>query len=695
MATSDTVEIVRVPTLVRYLRMDVLEELSFKLNPRHNMKDFRYLAGLMNYNYGMVKNLERQKNPTTYLLSEWDMSHAANGEAKTVGDLIELLKQMKRDDAVEILRPFEFTDVLPKPALNNLNSGSNIPHDLSGVRPVGLLFGEYASGDLNEKRPAQENEYPYNGNLYSSGIFDNCIGDDERSRPNYQEFLSNIGSPMTSELRPQAQSYPLQNGLPHGEINRTMQPPHTPPSFPPEVPSRPGFRPYQEFLANIQHTVIHNIGSPLASEPRPPVRSSNLQNGSLHDVANGTIKATHVQPSFIPEIPSRPAVSDKVALVIGNQQYECEKLQGLVYSEKDAFDVTQALSELGFKVVSLVNLSLSEMRIAVLTFCRLLGKGVYGVLYYAGHGYEDSGKNYLLPVDSDLKYNRQDSLCAQEILETMQTCETALNLLIIDACRLRMPTNRGSVENEFKRGRRGNNIFAYSCCTQHEAYEEPGQSNGLYALHLLRHIRRDERIERILMDVARDVSMASNRNLIQRPCHESDAVLDCRLADKFSPSNLPEEYEERRDLWMHAHCLPKVIPPIRKDGIVISFEYIKLFSNVLEVRIEATNATPFARHEVVMDFSVPTPVKADLCHISGDFLAENGGILRQRVRLSRLQKLQDPIEVTFKMMYTIDEEVIDWQVPVRLGCPLVSSVFVQWDWWITCGRLPGLKCTQV
>ena len=46
--------------------------------------------------------------------------------------------------------------------------------------------------------------------------------------------------------------------------------------------------------------------------------------------------------------------------------------------------------------------------------------------------------------------------------------------------------------------------FVLHCsCTQHEAYEEPGQSNGLYALHLLRHIRRDERIERILMDVAR------------------------------------------------------------------------------------------------------------------------------------------------------------------------------------------------
>jgi len=43
-------------------------------------------------------------------------------------------------------------------------------------------------------------------------------------------------------------------------------------------------------------------------------------------------------------------VSDKVALVIGNQQYECDKLKGLFYSEKDAYDVAQALYALGFKV---------------------------------------------------------------------------------------------------------------------------------------------------------------------------------------------------------------------------------------------------------------------------------------------------------------------------------------------------------
>ena len=56
---------------------------------------------------------------------------------------------------------------------------------------------------------------------------------------------------------------------------------------------------------------------------------------------------------------------------------------------------------------------------------------------------------------------------------------------------------------------------------------------------------------------------------------------------------------------------------------------------------------------------------------------------------------QDPLVVTFKIFYRMDDETKDWQCPVRLGCPLVSSVFVQWDWWITCGRLPGVKCTQV
>ena len=51
-----------------------------------------------------------------------------------------------------------------------------------------------------------------------------------------------------------------------------------------------------------------------------------------------------------------------------------------------------------------------------------------------------------------------------------------------------------------------------------------------------------------------DVSRASSRNLIQRPCHESDAVADCRLTDPIVPDLLPEEFGERMKLWNQAHC---------------------------------------------------------------------------------------------------------------------------------------------
>ena len=51
--------------------------------------------------------------------------------------------------------------------------------------------------------------------------------------------------------------------------------------------------------------------------------------------------------------------------------------------------------------------------------------------------------------------------------------------------------------------------------------------------------------------------------------------------------------------------LPDVIQPIRRDGIVISFEYRRVFSNVMDITIIACNTNPVPLHEVVMDFKVP------------------------------------------------------------------------------------------
>ena len=65
------------------------------------------------------------------------------------------------------------------------------------------------------------------------------------------------------------------------------------------------------------------------------------------------------------------------------------------------------------------------------------GEGVYAVFYYAGHGYEEGGENYLMPIDATINYNPNESIRAQEFLQEMQSCNTLLNLIIIDACRIR------------------------------------------------------------------------------------------------------------------------------------------------------------------------------------------------------------------------------------------------------------------
>ena len=64
------------------------------------------------------------------------------------------------------------------------------------------------------------------------------------------------------------------------------------------------------------------------------------------------------------------------------------------------------------------------------------GSGIYAVIYYAGHGFELDGENYLLPVDA-MSPDPNESIRAQEFLQEMQSCDTLLNLMFLDCCRTR------------------------------------------------------------------------------------------------------------------------------------------------------------------------------------------------------------------------------------------------------------------
>ncbi|KFP32953.1 Mucosa-associated lymphoid tissue lymphoma translocation protein 1, partial [Colius striatus] len=123
----------------------------------------------------------------------------------------------------------------------------------------------------------------------------------------------------------------------------------------------------------------------------------------------------------------------KIALLVGNNHYQHHP--NLMAPVTDVFELSLLLEQLGFQVVSLLDLNKAEMVAAVSRFLQLLGKGVYAVFYYAGHGYEHLGRNYMVPVDAPQPYAPENCISVQRILQKMQQQQTALNLILLDTCR--------------------------------------------------------------------------------------------------------------------------------------------------------------------------------------------------------------------------------------------------------------------
>ena len=137
---------------------------------------------------------------------------------------------------------------------------------------------------------------------------------------------------------------------------------------------------------------------------------------------------------FLPGIVSA-AQEMRTALVIGNGAYSSGSLKNPV---NDATDMATMLKNLGFSVTLKKEATLQEMDEAIEAFGNSLKRGGVGLFYYAGHGVQVNGTNYLLPIgvkinkETDVKYQAVD---ANKILDEMATANNGLNIIILDACR--------------------------------------------------------------------------------------------------------------------------------------------------------------------------------------------------------------------------------------------------------------------
>ena len=184
---------------------------------------------------------------------------------------------------------------------------------------------------------------------------------------------------------------------------------------------------------------------------------------------------------------------NRVALVIGQSNYKA--VVALPNPANDAKAVSQMLTESGFEVLSAADLTQNEMRARVGDFAAKVaekGPDTIALVFYAGHGLQIDGENYLVPVDVDPRRETDIPLQAvrlNDILNTLASVPSKSRILLLDACRnnpfpeINKTAGRGLAIIDAKTGAPGT-FMSFSTSPGAEAEDGSG-ANSPYTTALL------------------------------------------------------------------------------------------------------------------------------------------------------------------------------------------------------------------
>jgi len=214
----------------------------------------------------------------------------------------------------------------------------------------------------------------------------------------------------------------------------------------------------------------------------------------------------------------------RIALVIGNGTYRSGPLANPV---NDARAVANSLKTLGFEVMLKENVDLPGMVDAMRAFYLRAKDFDVRLFYYAGHGVQVKGRNYLVPVNVQTLNEDEvgsKTLDASELLERLSTVRPGFNMVILDACRSNpflgatiMTADGRAVRVRGPAGRPGlaaaepaqGTVIAYSTAPGQVAVDGGQAGNGLYTRHLLSNMMIpglpiEQLFKRVRNAVARD-----------------------------------------------------------------------------------------------------------------------------------------------------------------------------------------------
>jgi hypothetical protein len=233
------------------------------------------------------------------------------------------------------------------------------------------------------------------------------------------------------------------------------------------------------------------------------------------------------------------AAENRVALIIGNSAYQ--HAPGLNNPRNDASDIAAAVEKLGFKVIKGIDLDKSGMDRTIRRFAQELKGAAIGIFFYAGHGLQVSGKNYLVPIDAQLKANDalDFEMIGLDVVQRIMEAASDTNLLFVDACRdnplsrnlaQAMGTRsaaigRGLVAQEAGAG----TLISFSTQPGNVALDGTGNRNSPYAAALRKHITTSGKdLPALLIQVRREVMAATDKR--QVPWEHSALTAEVVLA---------------------------------------------------------------------------------------------------------------------------------------------------------------------
>jgi uncharacterized caspase-like protein len=235
------------------------------------------------------------------------------------------------------------------------------------------------------------------------------------------------------------------------------------------------------------------------------------------------------------------AAERREALVIGNAAYPGVPLRN---PGNDARLLARSLRGLGFETRLLIDAGWRQMIEAVQGFIAETERADVRLIFYAGHGAQVRGRNYLIPVDAAMTSADEltsRSLDAGEILDRLGRHQHGLSVLILDACRDN-PANQYQLTPDGRRikvrgAARGlavmpvpqGALVAFSTAPGSVADDGKGRANSLYTRHLVKHIGTPGLpLEQMFKRVRIGVMQESGQR--QRPWEESSLTVDYCIA---------------------------------------------------------------------------------------------------------------------------------------------------------------------